>query len=257
MARVQIDSEELPEQSQSRKNEVEGSKNSFSPIGCELIAKSQHDSIKTICIDRFECSSRGVAGGVVDDGGRHPNVVTAVSHDYEHVGAQEKKICLETPLAQELKFKRGVIPSKKVRESYTPTIEVKRKRRNISQILSILKTEKIATPPNPRVIEVQGPLKKVDIYAALGEEEKKKLEKIMIDEMKPPQEYTMHLFATQDFMSMTNMRERIKDLNFYNNFKSRYDTLRRQSSPGGGGFYQFVSTFKWDEDMINYVKGKR
>ncbi|KAM3362060.1 hypothetical protein P3S68_016914 [Capsicum galapagoense] len=34
-------------------------------------------------------SSEGVAGGVVDDGSSHPDA-SATSHDYEHVGAQEK-----------------------------------------------------------------------------------------------------------------------------------------------------------------------
>ncbi|KAM3250911.1 hypothetical protein P3L10_004981 [Capsicum annuum] len=34
-------------------------------------------------------SSEGVAGGVIDDGGSHPDTVDAASHNYEHVGAQE------------------------------------------------------------------------------------------------------------------------------------------------------------------------
>ncbi|KAM3377222.1 hypothetical protein P3S68_009635 [Capsicum galapagoense] len=52
-ARVQIDLEELPEQSQSRQNEAEESDNSSSPMGREIISKFQHDSIKTISIDKF------------------------------------------------------------------------------------------------------------------------------------------------------------------------------------------------------------
>ncbi|KAM3246155.1 hypothetical protein P3L10_007922 [Capsicum annuum] len=52
-ARVQIDSEEFPEQSQSGQNEAEESDNSSSPIGCEIISKFQHDSVKTISIDKF------------------------------------------------------------------------------------------------------------------------------------------------------------------------------------------------------------
>ena len=52
-ARVQIDSEELPEQSQSGQNEAEESDNSSSPMGHEIISKFQHDSVKTISIDKF------------------------------------------------------------------------------------------------------------------------------------------------------------------------------------------------------------
>ena len=49
-ARVQINSEELPEKSQSGKNEAEESDNSFSPMG---ISKSQHSYVKTISIEKF------------------------------------------------------------------------------------------------------------------------------------------------------------------------------------------------------------
>ncbi|KAM3397803.1 hypothetical protein P3S68_001316 [Capsicum galapagoense] len=52
-ARVQIDSEELPEQYQSRQNKAEESDNSSSPIRREIISKFQHDSVKTISIDKF------------------------------------------------------------------------------------------------------------------------------------------------------------------------------------------------------------
>ncbi|KAM3378802.1 hypothetical protein P3S68_011215 [Capsicum galapagoense] len=51
--RVQIDSEELLEQSQSRQNEDEESKNSFSPMRRELISNAHIDLVKTISIDRF------------------------------------------------------------------------------------------------------------------------------------------------------------------------------------------------------------
>ncbi|KAF3653618.1 hypothetical protein FXO37_16880 [Capsicum annuum] len=44
---------------------------------------------------------------------------------------------------------------------------------------------------------------------------------------------------------------------FYNNFKSRYDDLHRKAAPSGWGFDQLFSTFKWDEDIMNYVRGKR
>ncbi|KAM3338242.1 hypothetical protein P3S68_031459 [Capsicum galapagoense] len=52
-ARVHIDLEELPEQSQSGQNKAGESDNSFSPMGREIISKSQHDFVKTISIDEF------------------------------------------------------------------------------------------------------------------------------------------------------------------------------------------------------------
>ncbi|KAM3250910.1 hypothetical protein P3L10_004980 [Capsicum annuum] len=101
----------------------------------------------------------------------------------------------------------------------------------------------------------------------------------MTDDTKPLEEYTMHLFDAQDFRSMTNMRvwyvdnyvdeilclmrgtqlaypdaydvaDRIIDLNFFNNFKSRYDDLCRQAGPNGRRFNK-------DEYVIKYVRRKR
>ncbi|KAM3326335.1 hypothetical protein P3S67_001461 [Capsicum chacoense] len=91
--------------------------------------------------------------------------------------------------ADELKSRKGVIPSNEVRESCTPTVEVRRKRRKIRQILSILKSTKIATPPTLRVFADLGPPKKVDIFAALDKEKKKELEEFI--KMKVQREYTM------------------------------------------------------------------
>ncbi|KAF3625640.1 hypothetical protein FXO38_24642 [Capsicum annuum] len=343
-AKVQIDSEKLPEQSQSGQNEVEESDNSSTPIGREIISKSQYDSVKTISIDKFRvvmlmnspntvfvilieyegreggkkmdevlinyygmlvyfglkdfaivtglrcdrpeeplikeiphkgsnkrkvkkdellcivgliykgedfmvdlknknipklckekllghvkpfrpsesslgftrmrfpiqgfldlcASSGGLSGGVVYDGGSHPDATA--SYDYEYVGAQQKintfentsctgppshpyigpshsysgpshpsspscsyckcKVCKDgekkllekleaiAEASKELKSRRGVIASNKVRELCTRTVVVRRMRRKIRQILSVLKLAKIATPPAPRVVEV-------------------------------------------------------------------------------------------------------
>ncbi|KAM3339834.1 hypothetical protein P3S68_029703 [Capsicum galapagoense] len=151
---------------------------------------------------------------------------------------------------EELKSRRGVIPSNEVREPCTSIMEVRRKRINIRQILSVLKSAKNTTSPAPIAIEVQGPPKKVDIFATLGKEKKKELKEFI--KMKVKKEYTMHSFAAKDFSNMTNMcvwykdmyvdeilclmrgrqlvypnaydvANRIMDLNFYNNFKDRYD----------------------------------
>ncbi|KAM3341919.1 hypothetical protein P3S68_026885 [Capsicum galapagoense] len=281
-------------------------------------------------------SSRGVAGGVVCDGGNHPVSASAASRDYEHVDAQQKinmfentlctgfpshpytgpshpysgpshpsspscshckcKVCKDredklldkleaiAEAAEDLKSRRGIIPSNEVRDPCTPTMEVRRKRIKIRQILSVLKSAKNATPPAPIVVEVQGPPKKVDIFAALGKEKKKELEEFI--KMKVQKEYTIHSFATKVFSNMTNIcvwyedkyvdeilclirgrqlaypdaydaADRIMDLNFYNNFKDRYVDLRNLANFGGLGFDQLVSTFQWDAEVIKYVRGKR
>ncbi|KAM3356229.1 hypothetical protein P3S68_022943 [Capsicum galapagoense] len=101
-----------------------------------------------------------------------------------------EKLVAIAEASEELKSRRGVIPSNEVREPCTPIMEVRRKRRKIRQILSVLKSAKIATPSAPRVVEVQGLPKKVDIFVALGKEKKKKLEKFI--KMKVQKEYTMH-----------------------------------------------------------------
>ncbi|KAM3264376.1 hypothetical protein P3L10_001370 [Capsicum annuum] len=145
-------------------------------------------------------SSGGVAGGVICDGGSHPASAFAASRDYEHIGAQQKINMFEnTPCTvckdredklldklkaiaeaiEKLKSRRGIIPSNEVREPYTPTVEVRRKRIKIRQILSVLKSAKNVTPPAPIVVEVRGPLKKVNIFAALGKEKKKELEEFI------------------------------------------------------------------------------
>ncbi|KAM3377665.1 hypothetical protein P3S68_010078 [Capsicum galapagoense] len=105
--------------------------------------------------------------------------------------------------AEELKSRRDVIPSNEVKEPCTPTVEVRRKRRKIRQILSVLKSAKIATLFAPIVVKVQGAPKKVYIFVALGKEKKKELEEFI--NMKVQKEYTMHSFAAKDFSNMTNM----------------------------------------------------
>ncbi|KAM3203465.1 hypothetical protein P3L10_031091 [Capsicum annuum] len=134
---------------------------------------------------------------------------------------------------EELKSRRGVIPSNEVREPCTPTVEVRRNRRKIRQILSILKSAKIATPPDPIVVEVQGPPKKVDIFAALGKEKKKELEELI--KMKYVDEILCLMRGRQlAYPDAYDVADRIMDLNFYNNFKDRYD-----------------------EEANKYVRGKR
>ncbi|KAM3266660.1 hypothetical protein P3L10_003655 [Capsicum annuum] len=232
-------------------------------------------------------SSGGIASGVVCDSGSHPDV--AASCDYEHVVSKDredkllKNLEAITKAAEELKFRRGVIPSNEVREPCTPTVAVRRKRRKIRQISSVMKSAKIVTPPSPRVVEVQGPSKKVDIFTTLSKEKKKELEEFM--KMKVQKEYTMHSFAAKDFTNIRNMRvwfednyvdeilclmkgrqlaylntydaaDRIMDLNLYNNFNDRYVSLHKLAGTSGSRFDELVSTFQWDEEAIKYVRGK-
>ncbi|KAM3246154.1 hypothetical protein P3L10_007921 [Capsicum annuum] len=221
-------------------------------------------------------SSRGVASGVICAccGPSHPSSPSCSHYKYKVCKDREDKLLdkLETiaEATEELKSRRDVIPSNEVGEPCTPTVEVRRERIKIRQILSILKSTKNANPPAPIVVEVQGPPKKVEIFAALDKEKKKELEEFI--KMKVQKEYTIHSFAAKDFSNMTNMcmwyddkyvdeilclmrgrqlayldaydtADRIMDLNFYNNFKDRYAGLRNLADSGGLEFDQLISTF--------------
>ncbi|KAG5630541.1 hypothetical protein H5410_002258 [Solanum commersonii] len=50
--------------------------------------------------------------------------------------------------------------------------------------------------------------------------------------------------------------DRIMDLNFYTNFKQRYDNISEEATRvGGKSFTQLLNKFIWNDDMINYVRG--
>ncbi|KAG5595426.1 hypothetical protein H5410_036658 [Solanum commersonii] len=52
--------------------------------------------------------------------------------------------------------------------------------------------------------------------------------------------------------------DRILDLNFYSNFKQRYDKMSEEATTvDGRSFTQLINEFEWNEDMINYVRGIR
>ncbi|KAH0650377.1 hypothetical protein KY284_030289 [Solanum tuberosum] len=52
--------------------------------------------------------------------------------------------------------------------------------------------------------------------------------------------------------------DRILDLNFYSNFKQRYDKMSEEAiTVGGRSYTQLINEFEWNEDMINYVRGIR
>ncbi|KAH0716589.1 hypothetical protein KY285_012620 [Solanum tuberosum] len=51
---------------------------------------------------------------------------------------------------------------------------------------------------------------------------------------------------------------RILDLNFYFNFKVKYDKMSEEATTvDGRSITQLINEFEWDEDMINYVRGIR
>lgn len=69
-------------------------------------------------------------------------------------GSTLSKIDALIDIVKELKSKRIVIPSKKVRESYTPIVEFRMKKKEIRYILSNRKSKKISTPHSPKDNEV-------------------------------------------------------------------------------------------------------
>ncbi|KAF3655388.1 hypothetical protein FXO37_15966 [Capsicum annuum] len=62
----------------------------------------------------------------------------------------------------------------------------------------------------------------------------------------------------QEKINAYDASDRIMDLNFYSNFKNKYDDLiQLESTPSGSRFDLLVSWFIWDKDMIEYVREKR
>ncbi|KAF3644479.1 hypothetical protein FXO38_20142 [Capsicum annuum] len=317
-----IDLEKLPEQSQSEKNKAEESDNSSSPMGREIISKFQHDSVKTISIDKFlvrmpmnipnavfgnlvlKCQLRksfdelrsimknenidGVfkkscfvyflemfkdhtlhfrmsivygllkcrikyvgnkgkkkmdevwinyCGMPVCFGLKEFSIVMGLRCDHLHLeeplikltpykGSDKCKVVYPwiVPTIDELGMTSFLTPSL-VDTKEDPTVElIKKKLAGVTSIRREVRKVKAATPPALRVVEVQGPLKKVDIFMMLGKEKKKEL---------------------------------IMDLNFYNNFKDRYADLHKLANSGGPGFDKIVFTFQWDKKAIKYFRGKR
>ncbi|KAM3324663.1 hypothetical protein P3S67_005815 [Capsicum chacoense] len=180
---------------------------------------------------------------------------------------------------KEFKSKRCVIQFKKVREPHTPITLVRRKKRAIRDILSAQKSKEITIPPSPKAFEVQGPVKKVEIYVELGAEEKRDLWQAKNANPGAP-DYPRPPFPPQDFQTMTDMRmpyedkatgkiqltyresydvaDRIMDLNICKKLKDRSDQLNREASALGVGLDFLVPTLVFDEEeMLRYVRGNR
>ncbi|KAF3665658.1 hypothetical protein FXO37_10939 [Capsicum annuum] len=56
------------------------------------------------------------------------------------------------------------------------------------------------------------------------------------------------------YVDAYNATGRIIDLNFYNNFKDRYDDLRKLADSGGLRFNKLFSIFQLDEEVVKYVR---
>ncbi|KAF3630210.1 hypothetical protein FXO38_27291 [Capsicum annuum] len=60
------------------------------------------------------------------------------------------------------------------------------------------------------------------------------------------------------YLKAYNAADRIMDLDFYKNFKDRYDDLSKLvSTLGGVGFDSLVSKFQCNKEMIKYVRRER
>ncbi|KAF3635844.1 hypothetical protein FXO38_24440 [Capsicum annuum] len=237
-------------------------------------------------------SSGGVAGGVVDVGGSHPDADANAIRGGERVDAQEKINMFEiTPYTGPSHtytdpshlYSVPSHPSLPSCSYYKCKVCKDRQDKIIEKLEAI--TEAAEELQSKRGVILS---KKVDIYTALGNEERNELRKTTYaKKKKSSQEYTMQMFDAQHFKSMINIREwyidkyvdeilclmrdkqlaysdaydaadRIMDLNFYNNFKNRYNKLTRLAKTlARPRFDWLVSTYEWDEDMINYVRGKR
>ncbi|KAH0781630.1 hypothetical protein KY290_001228 [Solanum tuberosum] len=185
----------------------------------------------------------------------------------------------------EFKNKRGVkvIPSKNVRHPYTP--QAKRRKKSFIKAMQNLKKEIFGELPMAVGEEVLE-FKHANVYKCVTIAEKNKL--VDLARAKDLRaEYDMYYFRGEDFRIMTSMdiwwedwyvdeilslmrerhvrypeyydsTDRILDLNFYSNFKLRYDKMSEEATTvGGRSFTQLINEFEWDEDMINYVRGIR
>ncbi|KAM3217415.1 hypothetical protein P3L10_026858 [Capsicum annuum] len=178
-----------------------------------------------------------------------------------------------------------VIPSKKVRDPHTPTVLVRRKKRAIRDVLSARISKEIAIPPSPKAIKVSRQVKKVEIYAELGAEEKRDLRQDKNAKLGTP-DYPRPPFSPQDFQTMTVMcmsyedkhidiilclmrkrqltyreayktADRIKDLDLCKKLKDRYDQLNGEALALGVGLDFLVPTLVLDKETLSYIRGDR
>ncbi|KAM3246567.1 hypothetical protein P3L10_008334 [Capsicum annuum] len=206
------------------------------------------------------------SGEVVGVGGRYADADT--THDDEQDKLFEKVEAISKDI-EKFKSKRCVIPSKKVREPHTPTALVRKKKRAIRDVLSARKSKETIIPLSPKAVEVQEPVKKVDVYAELGAEEKRDLRQAKNTKPGAP-DYPRPPFPPQNFQTMTagkrqltyreayDVVDRIMDLDFCKKLKNRYNQLNGEASALGVGLDFLVPTLVLDEEeILRYVRGDR
>ncbi|KAG5632187.1 hypothetical protein H5410_003904 [Solanum commersonii] len=167
----------------------------------------------------------------------------------------------------EFKNKRRlkVILSKNVRHPYTP--HAKRRKKSFIKAIQNLKKKIFGELPMA-VGEEMLEFKHVNVYKRVSIAQKNNL--IELSRAKDLRaQYDMHFFSGEDFRTMTSIKiwhvrypeyydstDKILDLNFYFNFKLRYDKISEEATTiGGRSLTQLINEFEWNEDMINYVRG--
>ncbi|KAM3220736.1 hypothetical protein P3L10_020004 [Capsicum annuum] len=238
-------------------------------------AEAFHNQPQTV-IDSG-ASSGGVDGGVVCDGDSHRAVA---SHDYKHsqqkINTFENIPCTGPSHPYTSPFHPYSGPSNpsspscshcKCKVCNDREDKILENLEAIPEVAEDLKSRRDVI--HPSVIDVQGPLKKVDIFVALGKEKGEAF--IYCQRL---QEYGKYVCVVQGkyyvdeilylmrgkqlaYPDAYDVADRIMDLNFYNNFKDRYIDLYKQADSGGPELDQLVSTFQWDEQTIKYIRGKR
>ncbi|KAG5589629.1 hypothetical protein H5410_040143 [Solanum commersonii] len=151
---------------------------------------------------------------------------------------------------------------------YLQTLKKRRKKSFINAIQNLKK--KIFRELSIAVGEEVLKFKHVNVYKRMPIAQKNKLIELMRGKELSAQ-YGMHDFSGEDFRTMTSMKiwhvryheyydstNRILDLNFYSNFKQRYDKMSEEATTvSRRSFTQLINEFEWNEDMINYVRGIR
>ncbi|KAG5627696.1 hypothetical protein H5410_012914 [Solanum commersonii] len=175
---------------------------------------------------------------------------------------------LFNPVVDRVKMELGVkvIPSKNVRHPYTP--QAKRRKKSFIKAIQNLK-KKIFRELPMAVGEEALEFKHVNAYNRVTIAEKNKL--VDLDHEKYGHLMgrlgNVSLLYVDEILSLMRERhvrypeyydstDRILDLNFYSNFKLRYNEMSEEATTiGGRRFTHLINEFEWDEDMINYVRG--
>ncbi|KAH0717408.1 hypothetical protein KY285_013439 [Solanum tuberosum] len=263
-------------------------------LGATTIKRARLDDQQLVVFNEDDMVDAAVRAGVNIGVGAGVSVGAGVDFGVQSVGAtscsrcsgflcekckkyDEDSIMYLQTLSQdvnEFKNKREVkvIPSKNVRDPYTP--QAKMRKNPFNKAIQNLKKkifEELPMAIGEKLLE----LKHVNLYKRVPIAQKNKLVELMRGKDLRVQ-YGMHFFSGDDFRTMTSMNiclmrerhlrypkyydsiDRIVDLNFYTNFKKRYDSISEEATTvGGRSFTQLINEFEWDEDMINYVRGIR